>query len=165
MQKETSAKISELAAKAHKEAVSTLNETTKEIYRENLRLTEALKAHLAASETLENANAKLGSENKDLKSERETSRILVRDKIMMTREQGKKIQEMQKKITLLENALSHAVREFDRERQALRTCAITEVDKIKRVAAILKLNLDRENCRNEVHKGMKYTKVQTICSN
>ncbi|KAI9190046.1 hypothetical protein H9P43_001479 [Blastocladiella emersonii ATCC 22665] len=144
MQKETNRRISELAAKAHQEAVATLDETTKDMYRENVRLVEALKSHMAATEDLTKQNAKLATHNTQLVQEKEMNDLIVRDKIIAAKNQNQIIREMEAKVVTLEQTLSHVVREFEVEREILRKKAHQELDDIKRVAAQLKLNLDRK---------------------
>ena len=46
LQSEASRQIAELAERAHNEAVVNLDETTRNIYRENVRLTESLSLHM-----------------------------------------------------------------------------------------------------------------------
>jgi len=64
LQDEASRKISELAERAHTEAVSNLDETTRAIYKENVRLTEALNYHVKYGEDLALTKKNLSTENK-----------------------------------------------------------------------------------------------------
>ncbi|KNE56801.1 hypothetical protein AMAG_02577 [Allomyces macrogynus ATCC 38327] len=144
LQKETHRKIADLAAKAHREALATLDETTKDMCRENVRLAEALKAHMAATEDLTRANAKLGAQNAHLAQEKDMNDVIVRDKIIAAKNQNQVIKDLEGKVVTLEQTLSHVVREFEVERAILRSTAREELDEVKRLAAQLKLNLDRK---------------------
>jgi hypothetical protein len=144
LQKETNRRISELAAKAQKEAVSTLDETTKEVYRENVRLVEALKSHMSASEELARQNERLMQKNEQLSHEKEMNDLIVREKIISYKNQSQVVRDLEGKVATLEETLSHVVREFDVERNIMRTQAKKEMDEVKQVAAQLKLNMDRK---------------------
>ncbi|KAJ3356325.1 hypothetical protein GGF32_001537 [Allomyces javanicus] len=144
LQKETHRKIADLAAKAHREALATLDETTKDMCRENVRLAEALKAHMAATEDLTRANAKLAAQNAHLAQEKDMNDVIVRDKIIAAKNQNQVIKDLEGKVVTLEQTLSHVVREFEVERAILRSTAREELDEVKRLAAQLKLNLDRK---------------------
>ncbi|ORZ39417.1 hypothetical protein BCR44DRAFT_127115 [Catenaria anguillulae PL171] len=144
MQKETNRRISELAAKAHQEAVAALDETTKDMYRENVRLVEALKSHMSATEELTKQNSRLSAHNMQLVQEKEMNDLIVRDKIISAKNQNQLIRDLESKVVTLEQTLSHVVREFEVEREILRKKAHQELDDIKRIAAQLKLNLDRK---------------------
>ena len=85
---QASRKISELAERAHTEAVSNLDETTRSIYKENVRLTEALNYHVKYGEDLGIAKKNLSTENKKLRSEKEMNSLIVEEKVI----QGKKLQ-------------------------------------------------------------------------
>lgn len=49
MEREASQKIAELAERAHTEAIANLDETTRSVYKENIRLNEALGYHVKVS--------------------------------------------------------------------------------------------------------------------
>ena len=52
LQSEASRQIAELAERAHYEAVQNLDETTRNVYKENVKLTDSLALHLKESEDL-----------------------------------------------------------------------------------------------------------------
>ncbi|KAJ1505286.1 hypothetical protein HMI54_006108 [Coelomomyces lativittatus] len=145
MQKETNKHISELAASAHREAVAALDETTKEIYRENLKLTDELKNHVTSEEEIMKQNSKLTKLNSQLSQQKETNDLIVREKISMTKAQNQTIRELEGKIMTLESTLGHCIHEFEVERELLRDSTKAEVLKMKKVAAQLKQNLDRKS--------------------
>ncbi|KAI9143040.1 hypothetical protein BKA69DRAFT_1037173 [Paraphysoderma sedebokerense] len=151
-QKETNQKLEEFAANAHKEAVLSLDETTKHIYKENIRLNETLKSNSAAQQELARTNEDLAKANKLLSDDKEMNDAIVKDKIVKGRSQSQLIKDLQSKITHLERSLSQVVREHKKEREMLSTKATQEMHEIKRVAAQLKINLDRKT------EEMKYIK-------
>ncbi|KAI8819478.1 uncharacterized protein EV422DRAFT_534892 [Fimicolochytrium jonesii] len=145
LQKEANRKISELATKAHKEAVSNLKETEKEVFRQNMRMTEALRYHVQEGEELNKANAELVLTNKQLLEEKNLHDVMVKEKILQNKQQSKDIKEQQQKIQSLEHTLSHVVREFERERDIMAQRAQRELQEVRTIAAGLKESLDRKS--------------------
>lgn len=144
LQKEVNRKISELATKAHKEAVANLQTTTKEVYRENIRMSEALKYHLEEGTQLGKANNQLQATNRMLSEEKDMHNVIVKEKILQTRTQSVDIKELKSKIYSMEHSLSHVVREFEHEREILGGLAKKELDDVRKTASRLKSMLDRK---------------------
>ncbi|XP_065052525.1 basal body-orientation factor 1-like [Rhopilema esculentum] len=116
LQQEAGKKISELAEQAHAEAVSNLDETTRAVYKENIRLNEALAYHLKETENLEKTKDMLEKKNKTLMGEEELNSLVVQEKVVQTKQLQKRNKELTEKVAGLEKALSHMVREFEEER-------------------------------------------------
>lgn len=91
LQKDANRKISELATKAHKEAVANLKETTKEVYRENIRMTEALAYHVQEGSELKKENERLAEANAILMEEKELHDVIIREKILQHKGQIKEV--------------------------------------------------------------------------
>ena len=91
LQKEANRKIGELAAKAHKEAVLNLKETTKEVFKENIRMAEALRYHVEQGDELTKANTKLSVTNRQLEEEQDLHNVIVKEKIHQTKEQTQEV--------------------------------------------------------------------------
>ncbi|OAJ36251.1 hypothetical protein BDEG_20444 [Batrachochytrium dendrobatidis JEL423] len=128
LQKEASRKISELATKAHKEAVLNLNETTKEVYKENIRMAEALQYHVQEGEELSKANIELTQANRQLSEEKDLHNI----------------KDLKLKIASMEHSLSHVVREFEYERTIIGDLARHELNQVREVADKLRASLARK---------------------
>jgi hypothetical protein len=64
LQKEANRRIAELSEKAHREAVRNLGERTREVYRENLQMNEALALHAARVQELETRTERLEAANR-----------------------------------------------------------------------------------------------------
>ncbi|RKP20275.1 hypothetical protein ROZALSC1DRAFT_28231, partial [Rozella allomycis CSF55] len=91
LQREANRKISELAGKAHKEAIANLTETQKSVFRENVRMAEALKYHMQEREELLKQNNKLVDGNKDLVEEKKLHDEIVKQKIVQSKGQNLKV--------------------------------------------------------------------------
>jgi len=119
LQQEANQKIAELAEKAHTEAISNLDETTKSVYKENVRLTEALNYHMKEGDLLRKERDRLQEENANLMEEKEVTDLMVKEKVVQAKHQKETIKELSDKIKTLEKSLSHVVREFETEKKAI----------------------------------------------
>lgn len=62
-----------------------LNETTKSVYKENVRLTEALSVHMEEENRLKRIKEKLQNENSELKGDNELNEMMIQDKVHQQR--------------------------------------------------------------------------------
>lgn len=120
LQQEASRKISELAERAHTEAISNLDETTKSIYMENVRLNEALNYHVKSAEDLSQTKEKLLKENKQLSEEKEMNSLIVEEKVVQTKQLQKQVKELRDKVSNLEHTLTQVIKENEAEKNELR---------------------------------------------
>lgn len=119
LQDEASRKIAELAERAHTEAITNLDETTKSIYKENVRLNEALNYHVKYGEDLATAKKNLSIENKKLNSEKEMNSLIVEEKVIQTKKLQKHVSELHEKMSNLEHTLDQIIKENEIERANL----------------------------------------------
>lgn len=131
LQEEASRKISDLAERAHTEAVSNLDETTKSIYKENVRLNESLGYHVKSAEDLSVLKEKLVEENKKLKDEKELNSLIVEEKIVQTKELQKTLKEQTQKVAGLEATLTKLVKEQEEEKKYIMKESSRELEKSK----------------------------------
>ncbi|TPX30840.1 hypothetical protein SmJEL517_g05684 [Synchytrium microbalum] len=143
IQREANRKISDLAAQAHQEAVANLDETTRDVYRENVRLADALKRHVEDGEGLQKRNAELEARCKLLLDEREVNQMIVKEKILKSKSQGSEIKDLHTKVMSLESTLSTVILGFEREREALASRARIEIDTITATTDELRQDLKR----------------------
>lgn len=139
LQIEANKKIEELAERAHEAAVKNLDDITKNIYKENVQLTDAFKLHNKEMEQLKKLNGKLLNENATLKGSTNGNDALVKEKVEDSAQKAKKIKELQGKVEILEKSLAQMVREFETERtHILKKCKLEmesgqiEMDKLKK---------------------------------
>lgn len=91
LQKEANRKIGELAAKAHKEAVTNLKDTTKDVYKENIRMSEALIYHVEEGVELNRLNNELLQKNRELSEENDLHGVIVKEKIVQCKKQEQEV--------------------------------------------------------------------------
>uniref|UniRef100_A0A1I8IPR3 Basal body-orientation factor 1 n=1 Tax=Macrostomum lignano TaxID=282301 RepID=A0A1I8IPR3_9PLAT len=138
LQQEANQKIAELAERAHAEAITNLDETTRSVYKENVRLTEALNYHMREGDILKKKNTRLKEAKATLADELETAKRLSEEK--NSQRLRRQQREAEEKISLLEQSLNHLVREFDTDRaetearhRAELANSVSEIDKLKRL--------------------------------
>jgi hypothetical protein len=80
-----------LATKAHKEAVTNLKDTTKDVYKENIRMSEALIYHVEEGKELNRMSNELLQKNRELTEENELHHVIVKEKIMQSKKQESEV--------------------------------------------------------------------------
>ncbi|XP_031564389.1 basal body-orientation factor 1-like [Actinia tenebrosa] len=149
LQQEASRKIAELAERAHSEAISNLDETTRSVYKENVRINAALEYHVKESQELKKERDKLSELSKELLSEKELNGIIVQEKVVESQKQTQLIEELQEKVKTLEQSLSHLVREFEAERVKIVDNAVVETKnsraEIARLQRVIQLKTKEMN--------------------
>jgi DNA repair exonuclease SbcCD ATPase subunit len=117
-----------------------LDDITRNIYKENVQLTESFKLNTQEIESLRKQNKALTIENEKLRGESEGNSALVREKVDLASKQAKHIKELQSKVEILEKSLSQVVREFEIERtNIIKKCKLelesstTELEKLQKM--------------------------------
>uniref|UniRef100_A0A4W4GFV5 Basal body-orientation factor 1 n=1 Tax=Electrophorus electricus TaxID=8005 RepID=A0A4W4GFV5_ELEEL len=137
LEKEAEQRIARLAERAHKEAIVQLDGASRSVFKENVRLNEALGYHLKEVEELKRINKTLVEENASLTlNELEARR--------------REISELREKVSTLEQALAIMEAEFERERAGARERAMVstqasgmELEKLQRVLAMREREMSR----------------------
>lgn len=145
LQQEASKKIAELAERAHSEAISNLDETTRSVYKENVRLNAALDFHIREGQELKKEKQALSTKTSSLLSEKELNGMIVQEKVVESKQQKKEIEELQEKVKTLEKSLSHVVREFETERASL----------------VQKSEYETRSCRAEISRLQRIMELKT----
>ena len=73
---------------------SNLDETTKSVYKENVRLSEALGYHMKEGEVLKKVKVRLEEENEALRGDKEINEMMVHEKVAQTKNQKTQIKEV-----------------------------------------------------------------------
>ena len=82
MHQETTRKMSELAERAHEEAKLNLDKTTVSIFKENVRISEALSLHMHEGERLKKKEKRLEEETSKLRIDRELDQVGLKLKLV-----------------------------------------------------------------------------------
>ena len=116
LRKETDAEISQLASTAHAAAVAGLDATTRKTYKENVRLAEELSITKGENDRLNDAYAKTLAKATLLESQKTEAEMLAKQSVIKAKRHQQDMAALREKADKLETALSHCVREFERER-------------------------------------------------
>ena len=73
---------------------SNLDETTRSVYKENVRVSEALSYHMDEGEKLKRLRAKLEAENERLLNEKELNDMMIQEKVQQVQQQKSAIKEV-----------------------------------------------------------------------
>lgn len=123
LQSEASRQIAELAERAHNEAVQNLDDTTRNIYRENVRLTESLSLHMKESEELKKTLADLENRVESLTATQDMNDNITREKVQQVKNQRKSLREKQERIESLETQLGQIVVQSNHDKEkTIRQC-------------------------------------------
>lgn len=116
-----------------------LDEVTRNVYKENLKLAESFKVNSRELETLRKVNRQLEEQNEYLKGQLEDNGSLVKDRVEQANKQAKQIRELTSKCEILEKSLAQVVKEFEHEREnIMKTCKIqlesstSEIEKLRK---------------------------------
>uniref|UniRef100_A0A8C4VP18 Basal body-orientation factor 1 n=1 Tax=Gopherus evgoodei TaxID=1825980 RepID=A0A8C4VP18_9SAUR len=126
LEREAEKKIVMLAERAHHEAIVQLDSTGRAVFKENVRLQEALAYHLKETEELKKIKQQLEEDKAFLLQEKETNASLVQEKVRQVTLQKAQIQALQHKVERLEMALGHMTQEFETEIQKTRHHALVQ---------------------------------------
>jgi len=119
LEQEANQKIAQLAERAHAEAITQLDETTRDVYKENVRLSDALNTQVKATQELQKRFDQLKSEADELKGEKELNDATVRMKITESKKLTKETKALREKVTQLETAISNMIHDFSDERKQM----------------------------------------------
>ncbi|KAJ8390820.1 hypothetical protein AAFF_G00099520 [Aldrovandia affinis] len=130
LEKEAEQRIAQLAERAHNEAIVQLDDASRSVFKENVRLNEALGYHVKEEEELRKALVDLAEENQSLALHKETCELMLKDNVSQLKEQRATVAELKGKVSLLERALGRMAGEFGRETQDVQERALrTELER------------------------------------
>ncbi|KAL4613152.1 basal body-orientation factor 1 [Arapaima gigas] len=142
LEKEAEQQIARLAERAHKDAVVQLDEASRTVFAENVRLNEALRYHVKEAEELRKTAAALVEENSSLALHKETSKMMVVENVSRLKRQVQEIADLRGKVSSLERTLGLTAAKFQQERQEAERqlkvdveAAHMEVDRLQKVLA------------------------------
>jgi hypothetical protein len=119
MRVEAEAEISALAERAHASAVAGLDETTRNTYKENVRLEEELHVNKLENTRLAAANQRMITELTEARSEAREASMTMHAKVASAIKTDRMAKELKDKVSGLEKALGHCIREFEHEKSLM----------------------------------------------
>lgn len=74
--------------------IRNLDDTTRSVYKENVRLSESLNYHMREGEMLKKIKARLEEENETLKGDKELNEAMVQEKVAQVKQQKTQIKQV-----------------------------------------------------------------------
>ncbi|KAI6657185.1 Basal body-orientation factor 1 [Oopsacas minuta] len=108
MHQETTRKMAELAERAHEEAKLNLDQTTVNIFKENVRINEALSLHIQEGEMLRKKGKRLEEETVKLRLDNELDQVRLKENARVQEQQKKQISLLDYKLYSLGLELSNS---------------------------------------------------------
>ncbi|XP_026106308.1 basal body-orientation factor 1-like [Carassius auratus] len=150
LEKEVEQKIGVLAERAHNESIRQLDDASRSVFKENVRLNKALGYHIEKVEDLRKRNTALAEENNILslhkKMRQDTSNVT----ISKLAAQRTTVSELRAKVFTLEQALASMVAEFELEKADIKQHAAVrsqaggvELDKLQKLLSVRDRELGR----------------------
>ncbi|XP_070776996.1 basal body-orientation factor 1-like [Enoplosus armatus] len=103
--------------RAHNEAVVQLDDASRSVFKENVRLNEALKYHMKEAEDLQKLTNSLAQENASLALDKNTYELRVKKNAAQMETRKEELSELRSKVASLEQALELKAGELERERK------------------------------------------------
>ncbi|KAM3871362.1 basal body-orientation factor 1 [Diretmus argenteus] len=143
LEKEAEQRIALLVERAHSEAIVQLDDASRSVFKENVRLNEALNYHMKEAEDLRKLTTSFAEENTSLAVNKGTGEMMMKKNAAQMKTQREEISELKAKVATLEQALELMVREFEQEKEGIqqRTLVTTqasqvELEKLQKVLAM-----------------------------
>ncbi|XP_056410492.1 basal body-orientation factor 1 [Hyla sarda] len=153
LEKEAEKKVMMLAEEAHTEAVMQLGDVGRSVFKENVRLKEAISYHVKESRELQNTVLQLQEEKRRLLQEKETHQQLIQDKIQQGAGQSAQMEALQQTMRSLERALEEMTLEkmqaLNQRQQQLQVAKQAEKVELQKLHKTLEL---KEREMNRVKK-------------
>ncbi|KAF7665812.1 hypothetical protein LDENG_00130550 [Lucifuga dentata] len=150
LEREAEQKIALLAGRAHTDAVLQLDDASHSMFKENVRLNEALNYHIKEAEDLQKSTKSLAEENTSLVLKTGTYEMMIKKNVAQMKAQSKELSEMKSKVAMLEQALEMKVTELEREKEETQQGALVhrqashiELERLQKVVTVYERELSR----------------------
>ncbi|XP_029349310.1 basal body-orientation factor 1-like [Echeneis naucrates] len=105
LEREAEQKIALVVDKAHNEAIVQLDDASRSVFKENVRLNEALKYHMKEAEDLQKLSASLAKQNASLALDKNTFELMVKKNTAQMEAQRNELSILRAKVVSLEQVL------------------------------------------------------------
>ncbi|KAK2826112.1 hypothetical protein Q5P01_020326 [Channa striata] len=138
LEREAEEMIALVQEKAHNEAIVQLDDTTRSVFKENVRLSEALKFHVKEAEDLQKLTNSLTKENASLALDKSTFELLIKKNAAEMEAQRYELSKLRDKVVTLEQAVKQTPRKSEEDEKVLARARASqiELEKLQNVLAI-----------------------------
>ncbi|XP_034381163.1 basal body-orientation factor 1-like [Cyclopterus lumpus] len=117
LEKEAEQQIALVEERAHNEAIVQLDDASRSVFKENVRLNEALKYHMKEAEQLQILTNSMARENASMALDKNTYELMVKENTAQMEAQRKELSKLRAKVASLEQALELKAGEPEREEE------------------------------------------------
>ncbi|CAJ1073627.1 basal body-orientation factor 1-like [Xyrichtys novacula] len=136
LESETEEMMAAVVKGAHNEAILQLDDTSRSLFRENVRLCESLKYHIKEAENLQELNNSLTEENASLALSKNTYKLTAKKYAAQLEAQNEEISQLKAKVASMENALElkacTSERELEKEKEKTQASQV-ELKRLQKV--------------------------------
>ncbi|XP_042357237.1 basal body-orientation factor 1-like [Plectropomus leopardus] len=133
LEKEAEKTIAHVVERAHNEAIVQLDDASRSVFKENVRLNEALKYHIKAAEDLQILTDSLVKENASLALDKNTFELMVKKNAAQIEAQKKELSKLRAKVASLEQ--QEEKKEEERTLVSVQASQV-ELDKLQKVLSM-----------------------------
>ncbi|XP_062252555.1 basal body-orientation factor 1-like [Platichthys flesus] len=138
LEREAEEAIAVAADRAHNEAIVQLDDASRSVFKENVRLNEALKYHIKEAEDLQKLTDSLGRQNASLALDKKTCELMVKKNAAQMAAQKDEVSKLRAKVMALEKAHDLKGRELQQEEKeemmlVRQQAGQIELEKLKKV--------------------------------
>uniref|UniRef100_H3DJ33 Basal body-orientation factor 1 n=1 Tax=Tetraodon nigroviridis TaxID=99883 RepID=H3DJ33_TETNG len=145
LEREAEEQIALVVETAHSEAVLQLDDASRSVFKENIRLNEALKYHMKETEDLQKLTASLAKRNASLTLDKNMLELAVKDNTAQMEAQREKLAELRAKVASLEQSLELTTQEKEQQERKEKTALVCTPDP----------QVDLENLQKELARREK----------
>ncbi|XP_054469332.1 basal body-orientation factor 1-like [Anoplopoma fimbria] len=142
LEKEAERTIAQVVERAHTEAIVQLDDASRSVFKENVRLNEALKYHMKEAEQLQILTISMANEKASLTVDKNTFELMVKKNAAQMEAQKKELSNLRAKVASLEQALELKALEPEREEKEEKKTLISiqagqvELEKLQKVLSM-----------------------------
>ncbi|XP_044021744.1 basal body-orientation factor 1 [Siniperca chuatsi] len=142
LEREAERTIALVVERAHNEAIVQLDDASRSVFKENVRLNEALKYHIKEAEDLQKLINSLAKENSSLALDKNTFELIVKKNAAQMEAQKEELSKLRAKVASLEQARELKAGEPERERKEKERTLVSiqasqvELEKLQKVLAM-----------------------------
>ncbi|XP_068436369.1 basal body-orientation factor 1 [Clinocottus analis] len=158
LEKEAEQKIAQVEESAYKEAIVQLDDASRYVFKENVRLNEALKYHMKEAEQLQILTNSMAKEKASMALDMNTYELMVKKNTAQMEAQRKELSKLRAKVASLEQALELKAREPERAVEEEKTHVSIQAGQVE-LEKLQKVLVMRERELGHV-KGLANTVVE-----
>ncbi|AWP16563.1 putative basal body-orientation factor 1 [Scophthalmus maximus] len=138
LEREAERAIAVAVDRAHNEAIVQLDDASRSVFKENVRLNEALRHHIKEAEDLQKLTSSLAKQNASLALDKNTFELMVKKNAAQMAAQKEELSKLRAKVDSLQQALDLKARELEQEeKKEAEEILVRKLGHVKRLASTI----------------------------